>query len=222
MLPRLPSWLAPVAGAPPLRRRMIMAVVTAGAIAIALGSLGQMSVIVSVVVAVGLAGLGAVALGRLESGASRQAVAGLQADLPQAWELLAAGLAAGLPLRSALAEVVEVVDGQLAELLGEVLTRTRLGEPDEVAWRTLADHPLLGQTCRDLARSVASGTSVAELLNEYAVQAREDRTAAAESRAKATGVRAVLPLMICFLPAFFLIGIVPIVAGALLPLITRW
>lgn len=221
-LPALPSWLEAVPGAPSLRRRTIMAALAAGAIAVALGSLGQVSTITAVAVAVGLTGLGTVALGRLESEASRQATAVLQADLPQAWELLAAGLVAGLPLRSALAEVVEVVDGQLAVLLGEVLTRMRLGEPDDVAWRTLADHRLMGQASRDLARSVASGTSVAELLDEYAVQAREDRQAAAEAKAKAIGVRAVLPLMLCFLPAFFLIGIVPIVAGALLPLISRW
>lgn len=221
-LPRWPAWLRPVPGAPPLRRRLIMAALAGGAIAVALGALGQVDPVAAALTATALAGVGTVGLGRLESAASREAAAALQAELPQAWELLSAGLAAGLPLRSALTEVVEVVDGRLAELLGEVLTRMRLGDPDDAAWRTLADHPLMGQACRDLARSVASGTSVSDLLNEYAVQAREDRHATAEAAAKAIGVRAVLPLMVCFLPAFFLIGIVPIVAGALLPLISRW
>lgn len=218
----LQVWLTPVAGAPPLRRRALLSAPAAAAACLALGSLTHADAVIMVPVAVVLTALGSVTLGRLESTESRRTTARMVADLPQVWDLLAACLAAGLPLRVALSEVVAVQDGTLAELLGEVLTRIRLGEPEAAAWRSAADHPLLGQACRDLARSVASGTSVVELLNEYANQAREDQHAAAEAAAKAIGVRAVLPLMVCFLPAFFLIGIVPIIAGALLPLISGW
>jgi len=219
---RLPRWLAPVPGAPPLRRRVLLAAPAAAAITLAVGSFSSTDPRLLLGVMVVLTAMGAVALGRLESAQSRRVTAALMADLPQTWDLIAACLAAGLPLRSALAEVVAVVDGPLGELLGQVLTRVRLGEPEDQAWRSLGDHPLLGQPCRDLARSVSSGTGVAELLNEYAAQARDDQRAAAEAEAKAIGVRAVLPLMMCFLPAFFLIGIVPIIAGALLPLLSGW
>lgn len=218
----LPTWLAPVPGAPTLRRRVLLAVPAAAAAALAIGSFGRAGASVIVVVGLVLAAAGTVALGRLESSESRRVTAVMIADLPQVWDLLAACLAAGLPLRLGLSEVVAVQDGPLADQLGDVLTRIGLGEPEAAAWRSLAEHPLLGQASRDLARSIASGTSVVELLNEYATQAREDQHAAAEAAAKAIGVRAVLPLMICFLPAFFLIGIVPIIAGALLPLISGW
>jgi len=219
---RWPEWLAPVPGAPPLRRRTLLSAPAAAAAALAIGSFSRADAAVVVLIGVVLAGTATVGLGKLESAESRRSTAVMMADLPQVWDLLAACLDAGLPLRAALSEVVAVLDGPLADCLGDVLTRIQLGEPETAAWRSIAEHPLLGQASRDLARSVASGTSVVELLHEYAAQAREDQHAAAEAAAKAIGVRAVLPLMICFLPAFFLIGIVPIIAGALLPLISGW
>ena len=42
--------------------------------------------------------------------------------------------------------------------------------------------------------------------------------AAAQARARRAGVSSVMPLMVCFLPAFLLIGVVPIIAGAALHL----
>ena len=47
------------------------------------------------------------------------------ADTPQALDLLASCLAAGLPVRSALRAVVEVIDGPLADDLGQVLRLTK-------------------------------------------------------------------------------------------------
>jgi len=38
-------------------------------------------------------------------------------------------------------------------------------------------------------------------------------TAALEARARAAGVRSVAPLALCFLPAYLLVGVVPVVAG---------
>ena len=35
-----------------------------------------------------------------------------------------------------------------------------------------------------------------------------------ESRARAVGVKAAVPLGVCLLPAFVLVGVVPLVAGA--------
>lgn len=221
----LPPWGAVLAARPdawPLSRRLILALPAAAGLTLAVGSLVHRSGWWQAPVMALLTGVAVVALGRVESGQSRRERDRLIQDLPQCWELLSACLGAGLPLRAALAEVVAVVDGPVHAVLGEVLGRLQLGEDDAAAWRSIVDHPQLGPAATDLARSMESGIVVAGLLDEYAQQARDSRHARAQERAKAIGVAAVLPLMICFLPAFFLIGIVPIVAGALLPLLSGW
>jgi hypothetical protein len=50
---------------------------------------------------------------------------------------------------------------------------------------------------------------------------RRDTRAQLESRARAVGVKAALPLGVCLLPAFVLVGVVPLVAGSVSVLIGR-
>jgi pilus assembly protein TadC len=89
-----------------------------------------------------------------------------------------------------------------------------LGVGEVSAWRALQDHPQLGLAAQDLARSVESGTSMVEDLRHHAAAAREARRGALQARARAVGVRSVLPMMICFIPSFMLLGIVPAVVSA--------
>jgi hypothetical protein len=42
-----------------------------------------------------------------------------------------------------------------------------------------------------------------------------------EARARAVGVKAALPLGVCLLPAFILVGVVPLVAGSVSVLVGR-
>ncbi len=157
---------------------------------------------------------GAVGLGWLEPTRARRRQQRLVLEAPQALELLAAGLAAGLPIRTACAAVMDVFDGPVAEDLGRVLAGTALGVSEADAWRVLAAHPQFGGAAVDLARSVESGTMMVEGLRHHAEVARERRRAAQQVRARAVGVRSVLPLMICFIPSFMLLGVVPTVISA--------
>ena len=68
----------------------------------------------------------------------------------------------------------------------------------------------------DLARSVESGTMLGVALSVHAEEARAMRSAAVEVAARKVGVRSVLPLMLCFIPAFLLLGIVPTLVSAVL------
>jgi pilus assembly protein TadC len=156
-----------------------------------------------------------IVLGRVESPAERGRRLQMTVDLPQVLELLAAAMQAGLPLRGAVREVAAVTQGPLAEDLKGVLSSIDLGTPDADAWRGLRDHPVLGRVSIDLARSVDSGTMVVAALRRHAQLARRDRQGALEARAKTVGVRSVPPLMICFVPAFLLICVVPIVVSAI-------
>lgn len=154
-------------------------------------------------------------LGLLEPRAVRVRRERLVVDTPQALGLLAAGVAAGMPARLAAGAVVQAFDGPVGEDLGRVLALADLGVAEAEAWRSLAGHPQLGPAAQDLGRSVESGTLMVRALERHAAAAREAGRSALVVRARSVGVRSVLPLMTCFIPAFMLLGVVPTVVSAL-------
>jgi pilus assembly protein TadC len=157
----------------------------------------------------------AVLLGLLEPLSARRRREQLISDTPQALELIAIGLAAGMPVRVAARVVADAYDSAIGEELGRVLALVDLGTPDAEAWRMLGDHPQLGPAAQDLTRSVESGTMVIEALRRHAAAAREARRTRLVIQARSVGVRSVLPLMTCFIPSFLLLGVVPTVVSAL-------
>jgi pilus assembly protein TadC len=161
-----------------------------------------------------IAVIGTLMLGWLEPRSARRRRQQLIMEVPQALELLAACLAAGLPSSASCAAVVETFDGPVADDLGRVLAMLKLGVGEVLGWRTLRHHPHLGLPAEDLARAAESGTSMVEGLRHHARAAREARRGALQVRARAVGVRSVLPMMICFIPSFMLLGIVPAVVSA--------
>jgi Flp pilus assembly protein TadB len=167
-----------------------------------------------------LLGLGAAAatgawVGRLETPAGRRRRERLEADLPHAVDLLSACLAAGRAPGQAVAEVAAALDGPLREELGLVAARLRLGTDPVTVWREAAAHPQLGRLGRSLARVAETGAGVADATSRLAEDLRRDARARVEARARAVGVKAALPLGVCLLPAFVLVGVVPLVVGSL-------
>jgi len=158
---------------------------------------------------------GLLLLGWLEPQRTKRRRSQLVHDAPQALELMSACLAAGMPVRGANHAIVTSFTGPVAEDLGRVRALVGLGVPDSEAWLTLHDHPQFGPAADDLARSVESGTMLVQSLRHHSGAARDARRAALLVRARGVGVRSVLPLMICFIPAFMLLGVVPTVVSAL-------
>ena len=74
---------------------------------------------------------------------------------------------------------------------------------------------------RCVLRAVDSGASVADAMTRLAEDLRRDARARVEGRARAVGVKAALPLGLCMLPAFVLVGVVPLVVGSLSALLDR-
>jgi Flp pilus assembly protein TadB len=202
-------------GGPSLGRRLTLAAAAAAGICIAVssaaGGSGWWTWLGWPVITV----VGAVLLGALEPLSARRRREELIFDTPQALELMATGLAAGMPVRLAGRAVADAFDSALGEDLGRVLALVDLGMSDADAWRTLHDHPQLGPAAQDLSRSVESGTMMVEALRRHAAAAREARRAGQLIRARSVGVRSVLPLMICFIPSFLLLGVVPTVVSSL-------
>ncbi|MFW6597758.1 type II secretion system F family protein [Propionibacteriaceae bacterium Y2011] len=212
------AWLLGRPDAMPVRRRTGLAAGMVAATALLVQALGVPAWLGwSVGVVAG--GAGWVVLGRLLPDHVRRRRRRVRADLPEVCDLLAACLGAGLPLSRAVAVVADVVGGPVAEDLGRVRALVAVGEPEPLAWRHLAGDPAWSRLATDLARAVDSGTALEDTMAHHARRTRVALRAARELRSRTAGVRSVLPLMVCFLPAFFLIGVVPIIAGLVLRLL---
>nr|WP_067967647.1 type II secretion system F family protein [Nocardiopsis trehalosi] len=135
------------------------------------------------------------------------------AALPIAVDLLVAGLRAGGTPAGVLAEVARAVPDPLAASLGAVHERLRLGADPSAAWEGVGGPPELAAVGRALARAADTGAPVGDLLERQAAEARATARTRALARSQRVGVLVVAPLGLCFLPAFVLIGVVPLAAG---------
>lgn len=153
------------------------------------------------------------AVASLASAAGRRRDERLAQQLPVALDLVVAVLASGRPAVVAFEVVAEVTEPPVAEELGLVARRLRSGADLASVWDVLVQHPVLGVVGRAFRRAEQSGAPVADVLAATAADLRRDRAATARERARAVGVRTAAPLGLCFLPAFFLVGIVPSLLG---------
>lgn len=155
------------------------------------------------------------ALRRLEPAAVRARRRHEAADLPLAADLLAAVLRCGAPLDRAATTVADTLGGPLGERLARVGRAMRLGAPPDEAWAHLAPVAGAERLIRAAVRSHDSGAALAGALTRVADDLRVDRAVAAEAAARRAGVLVVLPLGLCFLPAFVLAGLVPVIVAVL-------
>jgi len=209
---RAPS--APTAGAPPTagwlhRHRPLWSLLGgAGAFVVLGGPLAP-------VAAVGAAVAVWVVIARAEPADLRHRRAELRRDLPHLVELFAATLRSGAAPGDGVAIAAAALPGAAADRLVPVAARLALGLDPGQVWSELAADPELGRLGRALHRAHTSGApvvaAVERLTDDLAARARAD----AEERARTVGVKAALPLGLCLLPAFLLIGIVPLVVALL-------
>jgi Flp pilus assembly protein TadB len=154
-------------------------------------------------------------LRRLPSGASHQERLRAAADLPLAADLLAAALRAGAPVDRAATAVGTAIGGPLGVRLVRVGRALRLGAAPDEAWRYLTDVAEADRVVRAAVRSSVSGAALAGSLSRLADDLRSARATAADAAARRAGVLVVLPLGLCFLPAFVLAGLVPVIVSVL-------
>lgn len=157
---------------------------------------------------------------RFESRAERERREALARQAPLFADLLSATLASGATLRSAVGAASEALGEPTRSALRPVMASIDLGSDPLTAWRsvpTVAAHVAIVEA---LARSADSGASASDLLARIAVDLRRDHAVRVQVAARAAGVRAVAPLAACFLPAFLLLGVVPVVASLAQSLIT--
>ncbi len=158
-------------------------------------------------------------LARAEDPVTRRTREAVERDLPQLVLLYSAALAGGAPPVAALATVTAALPGPAADRLLGVRARLALGEDAFLVWRSLTGDPVLAPLGRSMATALRTGAPVAETARRLADDLRREALARREQRARTIGVRAALPLGLCMLPAFLLVGIVPVVAGLFTTLI---
>jgi len=156
-----------------------------------------------------------IVLSRLEPAAIRQRRARITAELPLAVDLLAACLRAGRPPQSAIGLVATALGGPLADLFKQVEHHLNLGADPIEAWSCLLAEPACASFARTTQRALRSGAPLAKTLERQADDTRQARRWTAEEQARAVESRSVVPLGLCFLPAFVVLGIVPTIASSL-------
>lgn len=137
----------------------------------------------------------------------------LVADLPLALDVLAACLSAGAPFIVALQAVSADLPGPLSIVLADVARQLELGASRATAWRRSAAMAPLGALVETVGRVGDSGAALAPALRQLATDERDRVSQAQQAAVRRIGVFVVVPLGTCFLPAFLLLGVVPIVAG---------
>ena len=135
-------------------------------------------------------------------------------DVPLVADLLSACLAAGATPVDAVRAAGESSEAA-AGACRPVADLLSAGAPPEQAWASWLARPELATIARACVRAAGTGAATTEELRRAGDRARSQRRAQLAGRAHRAGVWAVLPLGLCFLPAFVLVGIVPFALGLL-------
>jgi tight adherence protein C len=136
--------------------------------------------------------------------------------LPEVVDLMHLAVGAGLTVPLAIEAVARRARGPLADELAIVIDEVALGRRLGDA---LSDVPgRAGEPVRPLvAALIASdryGAPLADALARLATEVRADRRRRAEEAARRIPVKLLFPLVCCVLPAFGLLTLAPLIAGA--------
>jgi tight adherence protein C len=141
----------------------------------------------------------------------------LRDDLPDLIDLLALVVSAGLNVRLAIEAVASRATGPLAAGLDRVLADCSAGRRLADALEDLPQYA--GEPVRPLVRVLVSseryGAPLSSALERLANEVRADRRRRAEAAARKVPVKLLFPLVSCTLPAFGLLTVAPLIAGAL-------
>jgi len=149
------------------------------------------------------------AVGHLESAASRRHAARLAAQLPGALDLMVAILGVGRPPVMAFSLAAQATADPLGIELASVASRLAVAGDSMSVWRTVEQDRTLAPIGRAFRRAEVSGMPVAQIVTGVADELRRERRARRRDQSQKVAVRTAAPLGVCFLPAFFLVGIVP-------------
>ncbi|MFJ4172154.1 type II secretion system F family protein [Paenarthrobacter sp. NPDC089714] len=137
-------------------------------------------------------------------------------DVAMMLELVASMLDAGAGIGRALELIAASSTPTIRAPLKPVVAALSIGADWETAWQLPVQPPPDVERLRDaLAFAALTGAPSASILYAQAARERREQFRAAEKRAAALGVKLVVPLGLCSLPAFICLGIVPVLIAML-------
>lgn len=146
----------------------------------------------------------------------RRATDAVREELPDVVDLLLTAVSAGLSVTAAIEAVAGLTDGPVSDALGETVARGRRGD---IVSELEVIPDLLGEPVRPLLRVLVDGlrhgAPVLAGLERLSRDGRAERRRRGEIRARRTSVRLVFPLVVCLLPAFALLTVVPALVASL-------
>jgi tight adherence protein C len=185
--------------------------VAGGVVGLALGALlGGASI--GLVFALCCAGAGFIAPGFVVSMRARKRREEVRSQLPDALDLLAVSVEAGLGFDGAVGKLTEHMDGALAEEFALTLGEMRIGESRHDALKKLAERssaPEIASFTRAIIQADQLGISLGRLLRVQAAEARLKRQAAAEEKAMKSPIKMLFPTVLFIFPAMFIVILGP-------------
>lgn len=141
----------------------------------------------------------------------------IEHDLPAAMDLLVLSVRAGLTPYQGFDQIGPTISGPVGEAFEEVKRRTERGQPFADALDAMSE--LLGTRAGGLADVIATsdrhGLPLGPTLDQLVVEVRAARQRLDQAEARKLPVRLAFPLVVCTLPSFVLLAIVPAVIAAL-------
>jgi len=136
----------------------------------------------------------------------------VRSELPDALDLLAVSVEAGMGFDGAIAKLGEHMDGALTEEFNLALGEMRIGESRQEALKKMAqrlDTPEVSTFTRAIIQADQLGISLGRILRVQAADTRLKRQAAAEEKAMKAPIKMLFPLVMFIFPAMFLVILGP-------------
>jgi hypothetical protein len=143
-------------------------------------------------------------------------------DLAAAWAQLAVCLEVGLPVAAAVAAAAEPLTGRAGAELRRTAGLLELGADPVQAWHAAHDSPALAAFARAAVRSAGTGAALARAARVESTRLRAALADATEAHVQRATVLIAAPLGLCFLPAFVVLGIAPVVVGLARQALAGW
>jgi tight adherence protein C len=136
----------------------------------------------------------------------------IKSELPDALDLLAVSVEAGLGFDGAIVKLTEHMDGALIEEFALTLGEIRVGEGRQEALKRMAervDTPEISSFTRAIIQADQLGISLGRILRVQAADTRLRRQAAAEEKAMKAPIKMLFPTVAFIFPAMFIVILGP-------------
>jgi tight adherence protein C len=138
----------------------------------------------------------------------------IRSDLPDALDVLAVSVEAGLGFDGAVTKLTEHMTGPLVDEFSLLLSEIRIGESRQTALKNMAsrvDAPELSAFVRAVVQADQLGISLGRILRVQAADSRLRRQSAAEEKAMKAPIKMMFPTVLFIFPAMFLVLLGPAV-----------